>query len=375
MSESKVNFTSEQANGDREVASNLSYFWERQGRPDLSKMSAYDKRIIFDVPLLLYQDMPVTSDAYPAERNYTVKKFAKLGWIPKSAAEIRMVTARDEEGIFETFGPSERLRRATHTGTGEKTEAQKSTYNTMSAYLKDAMKDRSILLRARNISRQESVGDISLIRSDPEILKVIGDYLHGRELLDRGLDYDRHTTKFKNGQRLWRGFMEAAVQPGFANDEAILAIFEKVWQTARSRAEYWREQQQAAYKKVGNVLIRDVQETIIPVKIVEYISASQKEERPTGQADTLRPWENYKPSVRPGENYQLGGMDKIPHEEKSEKQQVKPIPSGPLPKPLFKTSGDKAKKKSPRPRRPIKPSERKKPGYDHERDPSNPQPF
>lgn len=364
------------------AADNLQYFWQEQGNPDLGRMSAYDKRIIFDVPLLLYMDTPQPSSVSPKERNAAAEDFANKDWLPKSSAEINMVTARDESETFQTVGPAERLRRATHSGVGERSKAQKATFETVEHYRRDAEADKAVLRRALVVTSRGNQADVGLVRSDPEILNVIADYLHGREMLDRGLEYSSISTiKFKDRQKFWRGFMAAAVQPGFASDEVLGSIFMNLRGRVEKRLGYWTEQQQAAYKKVGHVLVDDVQETIIPVRQIEDQPVEVPPKSEVTAADSKSPWEGYQPPVRPGENYQLEGTGELrireEDDDKSAPAKVKET-STPLPQPLFNMPPKveaKKKTKKIRKRRPIKPSERRKPGYDHERDPSNPQPF
>jgi hypothetical protein len=269
-----------------------------------------------------------------------------------------MVAAEDEEEIFETQGPDERLRRAGHTGTGEIPRAQKSTFKTIDSYLQDAVGDRAVLVSGRLVNRDGNIGDIRTIRADVEILNVVADYLHGREILDRGLDDNRNTNLFKNRHKYWRGFMQAAAQPGFASDETLLRIYETAWESAQARTEYWRTQTQTAYKKVGHVLVNDVQETVIPVRVAEEPATPTKTPIEV-EATASHPWENFKPPTPIGGNYQIEGIAEIPIVQKEGDDEAAPLSSVPqpesqLPKQLFSTTKieKEAKRKTKKSQRP-----------------------
>lgn len=333
----------------QEAEADRQYFWRELDIENADSLAPDDKRLIFNVPLLVYASEIEQSRHYPEERNQRVKAFEQLHFWPKSAAEVRMIAAEDEEGIFDSKGPEERLRRATHTHQGERSRAQKSTYETMSYFVKDAVADRSSLIAAKTVSGLEIAGNIKIIRSDTDVLNTIADYLHGREILDRGLDYDRNTNNFKQREKYWRGFMQAAARPGFASDAQLLAIYNTVWESARARAEYWGAQKEAAYKKIGHVLVDDVQEKVISVRVDESPPEESDQPKPS-VLDGELPWENYVPPTPVGKNYEIEGLGDIQVVEKAvtETLPVREIVEPVLPEPLFDTrpQGEKKKKKS-----------------------------
>ncbi len=230
----------------------LDYYWQKIGAPDdPGRISTYDKKIMHDVPLqLLVRPLEVPENS-ETDRDKLVKFFVENNWLPQTKQEATIAGLR---GVDET------IYRASKTRVGEAEGALKSVHRNVEAYSKDSQNDLRTLRSVRRPFENFDIGlDINLLRSNNDVLYLLGDYLLSREFLERGNWLNSSWRKeLNNGQKYWRGFMLAAAKD--ASDDVLKELFDNTLTMAGERSDYWRKQYKYVNGRLGHLAVNDVAE-------------------------------------------------------------------------------------------------------------------
>lgn len=344
----------------------------------VDSISAYQREIMADIPIMMQREPLTVPEKPKSVRDKMVAFFEKNNWLPRHRFEA---TTSSLSGIDET------LRRAKHTRTGEPLKAQSAAIRSFKSYHKEAMEDVAALATVRQPNEDLTISAAAeKIRQNLPALYVLADNLHAREMLDEA-DWPRSNQKvYKNRQAYWRGFMIYAARYG--EDKELVEITDQYFEKAQNRRDYWRGQVQAAEKKVGYLPVGDAVEIQIPHRGPDQVVVKSK------RAEI----ESFEEMLSDAAIHDMAGAARefadrtdqilryvedqgMTRQEAELKVLGRPaqwykghiVGYAPTDPKISPEAIERAKR--PQQNLALKPGVRRKPGYDHERDPSNPQPF
>ncbi|MBX4197012.1 hypothetical protein KW801_00445 [Candidatus Saccharibacteria bacterium] len=364
---------------DEKSSENLDYYLNKIGAADvIDRFSPYDKRTMA-VPLILHLEPLPVPQKPSTERDRMVAFFEGQNWLPKQ---------RQEATIASLTGIDETLRRAKKTKKGDPLRAQKSFLASIRGYDQEAIKDEKILSAVRIPTEEMTIiPDIDRLRTDRAALYTLADYLMAREFLDKAEWPSSNSHAYRDRQSYWRGFMIFAGQ--HAPEEVLKDVFNYYFDKAQERRNFWSEKFKNVNGKIGHLAVEDVAMTVIPERPVEEISYKSGNRPDIDSFNEMLSDKAVDELATAAAKYtdktdqimryvQDQGMSQAQAElrvlgRRAEWHEghivgLKPIDDKPSPEAI-----EKAKK--PASNASLKPGVRRLPGYDQERDPSNPQPF
>lgn len=374
MSEQSVEQAKSSYELDSEAKACLTQYWQDIGAfTVLDQLSIHDKRVMQEAPLLLSLEpvKPVANpDSHGGQKDKNIFLNKPRRWLPKTRQETKWA----DELVF-----SKSLRRAAKNKRPRRSLQRR--YSAVRSIYNDAADDYRAYNQVLVIARDGNRPDIDRLRSALPVQFAMGDRLFARECLEKGswptkADFIAH-------RRHWRGFMVAASQ--YASDSVLAEAYEHFREEAADRLDFWRARYSSLSGLLGQVAITDARPD--PTAATAKPAAETTSDAPAKGADIPDLW------LRKTAERARSLEDKAARIETLVNQgtprhladlRVLGAP-GIYYEGRLVGIGEKDKQPSAtalvaaaQPRKntaPQKPGIRRQPGYDHERDPSNPRLF